>query len=303
MRVWTKRADDPATAAALAAREIPPAMRFAPAETRRFGGTTERRPDLVLTFASNYGFADIEPFVASLLNHGRNVHLTIFAESMDEAFHLLAERLNIEVIPIEVALLREWHICNLRFHLYDEYLRSTAGKWRNVLISDVRDVVFQADPFEESFPAPVVFAAEDGPIGTSGVNHEWLTQRYSPDIAGTLATRPIVCAGTTIGTISGIMAYVEAIWHEIGSDSYDHRRAFDQGSHNYIAWHLAPHWAYVDPEDRIMATIGMTKPERITIVNGLIMVDGKAPPIVHQWDRKPGLVGFINQSPHMHLRS
>ena len=301
MRVWTKRANDPGLAAALAAEELPRPLHSPATAQRRFGGTPDRLPDLVMTFASSYSFAIIEPFVASLLNHGRNIHLTVFADNMDETFHRRAEQLNIEVVNAK-PYVPGWHVCNIRHKMYQDYLRSTEGKWRNVLLADVRDVVFQADPFDEPLPAPVVFAAEDAPIGTSGVNHEWLVVRYGKEIADSLSANPIVCAGTTIGSATGIMAYVDAMWTEVAADTYDHHIDYDQGSHNYIVWHLKPEWGQVDLEDRIMSTIGMTRPERISIVNGLIMVDGKAPPVVHQWDRKPGLVAFIGQSPDMHLK-
>jgi len=303
MRVWTKRADDPGLAATLSAAEIPVPLRFAPAETRRFGGTPDRLPDLVIAFVANYHFTEIEHFIASLLNHGQNIHLTLFADNMDEIFHILAERLNIEVVDARPFMSPDCHIVNSRFRMYQDYLRATPGRWRNVLVSDVRDVVFQADPFAIPLPAPVVFAAEDLPNNAVISAYDWIVERYGHEIADAIATDPIICAGTTIGSADGMMNYIDAIWSEIASDSYDHRRTFDQISHNYIASYLKPDWGHIDLTDAIIATIGVTKPDRIAIADGRITVDGKAPPVVHQWDRKPNLVAFIRQSPEMHLRS
>src|ERR1700722_17915909 len=237
MRIWTKRAADVPTAVALAAEEIPIPLRFMMGETRRFGRTSEQLPDLVLAFASSYSYDDVEPFLVSLLNHGRNIHLAIFATNMHERFYIVAEQLNIEVIDAQPHLVPGWCVHNIRFRMFQQYLRSTEGKWRNVLLTDIRDVVFQANPFEQPLPAPVVFAAEDLPIGNRGNNHGWLMERYGQETADSLAAYPIVCCGTTIGSHAGVQAYLDALWIEMDSDGYDHNRFLDQGCTNYIAWH------------------------------------------------------------------
>jgi hypothetical protein len=87
---------------------------------------------------------------------------------------------------------------------------------------------------------------------------------------------------------------------ELSWRSYNYLSACDQGFHNYIAWKIRPGFARVDLDDRVFNTIGLTDPKRIDIVNDLVLVDGIAPPVIHQWDRHERIKVFLRTSPLFH---
>jgi hypothetical protein len=94
-----------------------------------------------------------------------------------------------------------------------------------VLLTDTRDVVFQADLFAEArgqiealgpsaASLPVLFVAAE-PEGSTVGGEAWntLTARscFRPSIVDAMADLPILCSGTTLGTLSAVEAYLDTI--------------------------------------------------------------------------------------------
>ena len=73
------------------------------------------------------------------------------------------------------------YLCS-RFCSYLDFLTRHAGRYAHVMLSDLRDVVFQSDPFAQPLPADIVYAQERRLIGdirpmTPGyVAHLWRGQ-------------------------------------------------------------------------------------------------------------------------------
>jgi hypothetical protein len=50
------------------------------------------------------------------------------------------------------------------------------------------------------------------------------------------------------------------------------------------------------PADGLISTVGLVSPDRIQLnLEGQVVVDGKVPAVVHQYDRHPTLVKHLQQ--------
>ena len=75
-----------------------------------------------------------------------------------------------------------------RYFNYLNFLARHGELYANVMISDLRDVFFQSDPFAAPLPADIVFAQERCLIGASPVNSRWIEVAFGGRSRTTCAT-------------------------------------------------------------------------------------------------------------------
>jgi hypothetical protein len=112
---------------------------------------------------------------------------------------------------------------------------------------------------------------------------------------------PVSCAGTTIGSTAGIRAYLDQMCALFDQMRFDQARNVDQGVHNVLVSRIRPEWGALDTEDRIVGTVGCTSADRVAIVQGAILVDGRRPAVVHQWDRHKDMVELVETDPRFRV--
>ncbi|KAG7351471.1 hypothetical protein IV203_010831 [Nitzschia inconspicua] len=148
-----------------------------------------------------------------------------------------------------------------RFPLLRDYLRDCVTCTGPVLITDMRDTVFQRDPFGPD--APVV------PPNTLQVFQEhytmrtthWLVDLPVKDCRGVQFDEPMLCSGTTIGTRSAMLEYLRVMHVEMDEWMKDPKcccfktNGDDQSIHNYLF--------YSGKLDHIAVAI----PNRVGLVN------------------------------------
>ncbi len=176
-----------------------------------------------------------------------------------------------------------------RFFCFRDYLLKSPDKSGFVLLADVRDVVFQCNPF--SFPAGLSVASECARniIGQSRGNLKWLCEAVGFREMRRIADRPAICAGTTAGDYDTMMKYLELITTHINQrffwGLFD---SIDQGLHNYFVHnrmieplHVCTNWhgpfLTLDSETVL--------PENKNRDGFLCNRDGSVIPVVHQYDR------------------
>jgi len=127
-----------------------------------------------------------------------------------------------------------------RFPLLRDYLQDCATCTGPVLVTDMRDTIFQRDPFGPN--APVV------PPNTLHVFEEfysmrttnWLVDWPVYDCKGIRFDEPMLCSGTTIGTRSAMLEYLRVMHVEMDEWMRDPKcccfitNADDQTMHNYL---------------------------------------------------------------------
>ncbi|WP_036477620.1 hypothetical protein [Myxosarcina sp. GI1] len=120
----------------------------------------------------------------------------------------------------------------VRYPLYWLYLYKLGNFYSNVMLTDVRDVLFQKDPFDFSFNG-LCFFLEDKTIVDCKINSQWLINAYGQETLNKISKNKISCSGTTIGTYSAIMNYLEKMIDQLVKVN-DRSVGIDQGIHNYI---------------------------------------------------------------------
>ncbi len=188
-----------------------------------------------------------------------------------------------------------------RFFDYLEFLACRDDDYEHVMLTDLRDVVFQADPFAEPLPADIVFAQERSLVGTPDANFGWLWDTYGEAVATNMRDCMVTCAGTTFGTTSGIMRYLHAMTRELRERPPPHVVGLDQAVHNYIVRMRPLRNAWCDAIDSRVATMHFMPDESVQTTQQGILIDGTLVPVVHQWDRNKKTFDHVWAAPQFRL--
>jgi hypothetical protein len=188
-----------------------------------------------------------------------------------------------------------------RYVVYLDYLRARLSRYDQVMMSDVRDVVFQRNPFDGIASPQCHFYLESASrtIGADPTNSRWVRGCFTAAEADRLAACRISCSGITIGGSDAIAAYLEKmvarvrampwrIYREIG-------HGYDQAIHNYLV-HLDPAIAGIVVENnRHIATMALEPRAlyRLDHESRIYGTDGHLIPICHQYDRFPDLLEAV----------
>lgn len=252
------------------------------------------RGHAVLGYATGYDAADIAPFVRSL----RAVFdgtVALVVDDRPDVAALLAEYYVIAVAPNRVD---GWapHPVMQRFVAFDRLLRG----WPDVdgvLITDVRDVIFQADPFSLRPDRLLAFQeCEAGVLGDHSFNMKYIRALAGDGLAEAVAHQPCICVGTVMGPRADILRLCRAILMLATTPRSSIGGAFgaDQAACN-LAVHLGMIEAQVLPNYGRVATLGLTEGSKLTMQNGkVINPDGTASAIIHQHDRHPHLAEAVH---------
>jgi hypothetical protein len=176
----------------------------------------------------------------------------------------------------------------LRHRMYLRALDTVASDATEVLITDLRDVLFQADPFAEPLRGLEVFLEDASQrIGTCPFNSEWMRQTYGKDAVQSLSDKVVSCAGTTIGDRQSMIKYLTAMSTEVERKSRRQlRHVEDQGPHNWLIYtgRLGDIAIRENEHARVLTMGAMPSFERDGAGN-LVNAAGDVPAIVHQYDR------------------
>ena len=114
-----------------------------------------------------------------------------------------------------------------------------------VMLSDVRDVVAQSNPFtmaRQVSPGKIIFSMEDSRVtlGACPFNSQWILELYGEDMLEDMADHRISCSGVTLGPLSLMLRYVHTMHILLGEllaqndGSKVIRKGSDQGVHNCV---------------------------------------------------------------------
>ena len=184
---------------------------------------------------------------------------------------------------------KTFNVYCVRFPLYYLYLARHRDKYARVMLSDVRDVVFQRDPFDFEFEEGLCFFMEDDrePMKNCPYNSTWLRTGYGEDALREVGEEIASCSGTTIGSTGAVMHYLELmVDHMLRLES--HPAGMDQGVHNYLLYKNEIKNVKLFP-NRLgpVFTMGKTV-DLLTQFNaeGLVLnKDGTVAHVLHQYDR------------------
>ena len=179
-------------------------------------------------------------------------------------------------------------------------LKSNTGLSK-VILADVRDVVFQRDPFED-IDGKLHAGVEDKLMAKEPNNLRWiftLTEDF-PTLER-LLDQPVICSGVTLAPANVLRQYLDefvryavAAWHRIKSSG-----AYDQGIHNLLlsgGQTTIP--VFLEPlGSSLLMTVGNEWEKYWTLdeQTGVIAKDGRHVAVVHQFDRKHRLIDYFEK--------
>ena len=244
-------------------------------------------------------------------------HIRHFAESLRRWYDGLAILVTAQLPPATKALLDRFGIRQievplpgtpdtipmLRYIAFQPVLAAdpTVGR---VFIVDVRDVLFQANPFDSLPPAPIVAFQEDEVIGACPINSEWIRLLYGPDRLAAIAGRPISCSGTTAGTRDGLLRYLDLMAKEVQAAGPKLIHAgCDQGMHNHLLYGaLSAAAVMVGNRMGTVQTLAHQQQFLFDRAGRMLNADGTVCPVLHQIDRHPQFHGLLGVTPEAFLK-
>lgn len=163
-----------------------------------------------------------------------------------------------------------------------------------VLLCDVRDVLFQEDPFKHLPQVGLAASIEHRryTVGSEPYNSYWVRQAYGEDMLRRIADKPVACSGVTYGDAAAIQRYLRMIGDEIFALNAPSARqpGTDQGIHNVLLWTgRYGEFHRLETFDSAIATLGGAEPKELNLDRGhLFNRDGSVVSVLHQYDRIPG---------------
>ena len=256
--------------------------------------------NLVLGVATGYDWYKLEPFVTSFKRYSKNTDLVLFVDNISDFTRATLTGGGAELLPVP-AEFKSAHIVAARWGFFKNFLDERGKYYNQVLIPDVRDLIFQGDVFEKYADLQnfLGYTLEDDLIKnpTINVNYNWITNLFSKDEADKLAEKQIICSGTVLGTVEEVKICCEKIY-ELVKNCVTH--GSDQAALNYIIYEkLLPIENIIEIDcytGNILTAYLYHKHHPFEIKEGMILRgDGGIPAVVHQYDRQRSLIELVDK--------
>ncbi|MEO8453667.1 MAG: hypothetical protein ABI454_00770 [Sphingomicrobium sp.] len=260
----------------------------------------------------NYDFYEFRRFLISLRRTRFRGHVCLFVgPGISRRTIAKIRKHDVEVVPYGGAfpfvgdphsdapksLPEPIYVFNYRHFLYYDYLLKHGTRFRSVLLTDVKDVVFQGDPFEFALGDRIHVAMEnpDIPVGSCPWTSQWILAGYPPEVLDRLKDEEMSCAGTTLAPVPRMMRYLKLMLAEISrmTDAYE---CADQAAHNLLL-----HEGKLEPANRLrnfegpILTVGTEPRYQLNGDKELVNRDGSVIAVVHQFDRHAELVRIYEE--------
>jgi len=206
-----------------------------------------------------------------------------------------------------------------RYKMFERYLAEPAQAGiKYVLITDVRDVVVQGNPFaavRARWPGKLLFTSEDErlSLGTCPFNSRWLKHLFGPSVVAQLGPHAVSCSGVTLGAVDVLRHYLRGMskWSDVSREAkkkagMELAKGSDQGLHNCIVHGVCDVATPVDTEPTLNNSVLL--PNGVLVLNmawlpdeevridhfGRVRLSGNngMPAILHQFDRHLQLVAL-----------
>jgi hypothetical protein len=242
--------------------------------------------NLVMGMSCGYDLEKIKPFILSLRQYYNDDIVVLIDRVTADHDKFFEDNRVYSYIPDD-PLVR--NTCQLT--RYEHYLNCINDHFQdvdNILIADIRDVVFQSDPFAEYPKHSLEFFAESVLFKNCVHNTPWVAANYGQQRVSQIGEKNVICSGTTMGTRKGIIEYCQAMSNEIKRFALAGRPivGWDQPLHNHLIYSnifndYSINYNGIGPVSTMHYFTQLTFNRKGLLLND----DGKVTPIVHQYDR------------------
>ena len=259
--------------------------------------------NLIIGGFTNYNSNQLKPWVLSAKVHAgdNNDVVLVYGNATEETLNwlesqgvILVPMLEVQNVPIHV----------LRFLSIHNYLVQHWQKYDYVITTDVKDVVFQSEPFGDLIGYKLVIASEGLKYKDEPWGNENLHQTYGQYVYEEFKNKEIF----NVGTFGGISEYVKDMVFHIFTNGVNRPIPIvDQAVFNVLI-NTQPFKDIVQPTVNWACESGtVIDPSKIQhfrpnllcdepiIKDGLVYYGDRLFPILHQYDRVPVLKKFVQE--------
>ena len=253
---------------------------------------------LIMGAACGYKTELLKPFVLSLRRYYQgNVVLIVHPlNDEDRAFY---EKHDIMTYELDQPLQNPKDIQVDRYYYYRDCLENFTDA-THVLSCDIRDVMFQGDPFKFPLTADLEFFQEPCLFRNCTANAPWVAGIYGKNGLDLVQDEYVICSGTTMGSYASMKSYYDTMIREIERIRSTGRPLFqgeDQPIHNYLIYSKKFSSYNIIPNGQgAITTIHHQQRLSFNRAGQLLNDDNTPTPIIHQWDRADALVKVLEKT-------
>ncbi len=243
--------------------------------------------NLILGVGTGYRASVFRRFLGSLRRTGSRSSVGVFLSSSDLTPEIIGIFKEAEAQPL-ILPHTTINIQSARFRVYLEYLAAVSENTR-VLITDVRDVLFQRDPFSSFESESLLLCQEERTIGECPINSQWIREGYGDEISSKISAQRILCSGTTFGRGAALRNYLTLMTRELERihSHGDPSVGIDQGVHNVLFYTGKLLGGVARCEINGPVVTLKYGSQRINDNLEIVTQGGRVPPVAHQIDRLP----------------
>jgi hypothetical protein len=243
--------------------------------------------NLIMGVALGYSVDKLKPFVLSLRRYYQDYVVFVVDSVSPELEDFCIQHGVHTFIPDEPMSPATCIIDRHRY--YHDCISENFEDVESVLLADIRDIVFQDNPFKEAPKHELEFFAEPEVFKNCKSNAPWIAGVYGQARVDEIANEYIICCGTTIGSRAGILKYLETMTNEINRIESTGRKLMggeDQPVHNHLVYNNAyTDYAINHNGTGLVSTMHHSTVLRFNRKGQLLNDDGTPTPVVHQYDR------------------
>jgi hypothetical protein len=241
--------------------------------------------NLVIGLALGYTVDTVKPFVLSLRRYYQGQIVFVVGDTTAELNNFFADNKVHTYVPDSIFRPGYQNIDRFRFYLdcLDHF-----ENFDNIMLSDIRDVVFQSNPFEKYPEKDIEFFAEPALIKDCVHNGPWYEKLFGKEELEKVGNQYILCAGTTLGRQHTIIKYIKSLILEIEKleKSGKAHATCDQAVHNFIVYNeFFENYRINHNGQGLVSTMHHSKQLKFDRQGRLLNDDGLPTPVIHQYDR------------------
>lgn len=264
--------------------------------------------NVLIGTALNYDVSKIKNFVLSFRKYNQEDDIILIYHP--EHNHLIqdfCDQHNIMLANFDEYKNAPIHVVASRFLKMLELVQRT--NYDRYFISDVRDVMFQSNPFENLPEGEFIYNfTEDPGISIDREEHhiKMINRVFGPDTLNFLKDRKIICSGTIIGSKNKMLWWLDMFCQYLSqiqqkNPSVCFEMLLDQVIANHM-YYFQDNGENIElkPNGDIVGTIGLciTHPDHegdFKLSCGTFYLNGKVPAVIHQYDRSPEMFNEISE--------
>lgn len=258
-----------------------------------------------------YGKVGLSKFILSLVNTGFSGYIILATDASADIQQYLINRFSehklvlFSVSDLRIGFLRDLHPKELRYYMYNQWSRVFDHPDSRVFVTDVRDVFFQANPFdslywnESAVGTELFFFEEPVPISGSKFNSDWIKACFGKDVLNQIEMQTVLCSGTSAGSPRAIQNYTATMVTEMALPSRKNCRnpIHDQSFHNFLYYtNRFGYPAHLFAQGEGPAINLAIEPSYAYFENATVLnKDGNPAALVHQYDRQPQVLDVLRR--------